>query len=390
VCRQGGSAEPRLLASLGRMRRLLISSALLAALGTGTMALRADDSGAAPASISIAGGTPAAAGAYPWQAALISSQAPQRPNAYQRYFFCGGTLIEPRRILTAAHCVVGVNPGQIDVLVGGLRMNNPEMKRIHVSRIAADPNYNLRTSNPGSDVAILRLARPVPAIAPLPLISGAEAGTLAPGSPVRAVGWGQTSAKSTAPLNILRQADLRLVPDSRCTAVYSKVFHPGTQLCAGGTPGKGSCFGDSGGPLLVDDGAGGWRELGVVNAAASCVTDRFPQLYARVSALRGFALSTSPVYAAVNLRRPSIRGHFAVGSLLRCRRGAWSGRGVHFLYLWASKRRGHRSFSVIDGEDHRTMRLAQGDMHSRVVCLVGALNAGGLGIALSAPVHSHR
>jgi secreted trypsin-like serine protease len=372
------------------VRRLLIFSLLVALGGAAVLAVPSERSVAAPVSARIAGGTPAAAGAYPWQTALISATAPNRPSVYQRYFFCGGTLIAPRRILTAAHCVAGLSAGDVDVLVGGLRLDNPAMRRIHVSNVSTDPGYNFAADSSGSDVAIMRLSRAVTAVTPLPLITRAQANLLHPGSQVRAVGWGQTAFHSRAPLNTLRQADLKLVADGRCNQVYGAGFHQHTQLCAGATPGKGACFGDSGGPLLVSDGAGGWRQLGVVNLAASCVTNRFPQVFARVATLRGFALSPSPLYSPENHLRPSIHGRLHPGGRLACHQGRWSGRGIHFLYLWVVRRRGSGRFVLLPGAIHRAIHLQASDAGSRFQCLVAALNPGGLGIAVSRPVQARR
>ena len=106
----------------------------------------------------IIGGTPALAGDWPSIAALLTKS---EDNAFFAQF-CGGTLIAPRVVLTAAHCVVTnagvVSADSLDVTVGALDLRvTTRAERIAVSEITVHPDYDPRFHD--DDVALLTLAQ---------------------------------------------------------------------------------------------------------------------------------------------------------------------------------------------------------------------------------------
>lgn len=229
----------------------------------------------------IIGGENAAPGEAPWQAALMF--ADMSPGAGQ---FCGGALVGPRHVLTAAHCLVDVRARDIDVAVGIPSLSAIRAAdRIPVVSIDTHPTYDGSVSSPG-DVAVLTLARNAPG-ATMALHddpSGPPAGQAA-----RISGWGTRftdGAGNPAPdrPDVLQTADVVVSadPGAACGS-YGASFDSATMLCAG-VPGGGidACSGDSGGALTVQRG-GAPAIAGVVSWGTGCARAAFPGVYARVS-----------------------------------------------------------------------------------------------------------
>ncbi|MBX3714269.1 MAG: trypsin-like serine protease [Lysobacter sp.] len=171
----------------------------------------------------IVGGSFAPDGAYPWTAALLSSSGGQ---------FCGGSLIAPKWVVTAAHCsssAASVRVGSIDRTSGG--------QVIRVIRRINHPQYSTQ-----NDIALLELETPVSGITPI------TRGTSAPavGSTVRLLGWGQVTSPfgGDSGSRYLKMLDTAVLNRTTCSGTG-----PG-DLCFRGTTTATACKGDSGGPAL--------------------------------------------------------------------------------------------------------------------------------------------
>ncbi len=145
---------------------------------------------------------------------------------------CSGTLIAPRLVLTAAHCVAGASSSStLEVLLGS-DVTDPAAVLRRVAGVQVHPDY--RKDGDPADLALLLLAESAP-VAPIALNTTALDGSSV-GQSVRLVGFGQTRPTGdppgqkrfgTATLSEVQSTQLRIVP--------------GPSL---------SCHGDSGGPLL--------------------------------------------------------------------------------------------------------------------------------------------
>jgi hypothetical protein len=230
----------------------------------------------------IVGGQQAPKGAYPWMTALIMRG--QTPINGQ---FCGGALIHPQWVLSAAHCVEGMSASSLDVLVGGhdLRASG-EGARVAVSQIVIHPRFSTVKGALVNDVALLKLSRPLTGVPVLPLVDAVS--QVAPGTPVRGMGWGTTSEGGRLS-PILLQVDLNLVGLDEASQTYGGLS---AAHLAAGVPGGGrdTCQGDSGGPLVVSDGKGGWLHAGTVSFGDGCGRDGIPGIYGNTITYRSWIL----------------------------------------------------------------------------------------------------
>ncbi|CAF1120856.1 unnamed protein product [Adineta steineri] len=220
----------------------------------------------------VVGGVEAIPNSWPW---IVSLRV--------RDHFCGGTLIDTRHVLTAAHCLTGANPATLRVVAGlhqRLNLNTGRTQNIGVSRIFLHEQYSSRTH--ANDIAIIRLCQPVQLNAYVNLIClpGPDPQEL---SSVTVAGWGSTYYGSPLP-SALRQVTMQ-VTNAQAKASYPAYFNVQRQIGAGipYVGGKDSCQGDSGGPLMYNP-AGQWYLSGVVSFGMQCGHGNFPGVYTRTSA----------------------------------------------------------------------------------------------------------
>ncbi|MCG7985260.1 MAG: trypsin-like serine protease [Candidatus Thiodiazotropha lotti] len=225
----------------------------------------------------IIGGSPAESNAYPWMTALISKTDSEQ--------FCGGSLIDERWVITAAHCVQSESAGDIQVYIGGLSLTDRSDGEIHdISYIYIHPDYG-----DDHDLALLRLAEPS-SKQPITMSSREFDNGLTDGSNLIVTGWGLTSKDENATGSFeLLKADVPLRNHTQCVVNY--LDNDGTEItdnmiCAGSTDGtKDSCNGDSGGPLMALDGENKLNLLGIVSFGSieGCANASLPGVYTRVS-----------------------------------------------------------------------------------------------------------
>lgn len=239
---------------------------------------------ALPASASaVVGGNAVRTGAYPFVVAVGDGEGPM----------CGGTLIAPSVVLTAAHCVAGLvgQPGQVQVLAGSTRISADLAEEaaaghlVQVTAVYVHPKFSPRSMH--YDAALLILARPVSGVRTLSL---ATSSPLA-GSTVSAAGWGETRQGGPTSPGHLRSVSLKVGTTQACrrgNAVLGDYFAP-SMLCAG-NPGRDTCSGDSGGPL-VGQSDGHLALVGITSFGVGCARSGHPGVYTRAAAIRGWVLA---------------------------------------------------------------------------------------------------
>lgn len=234
---------------------------------------------------SVVGGRPVAVGDHSWAVALASRDRFGDTRSGQ---FCGGAVVGPRTVLTAAHClstrVLGVDRRKVTdlrVISGRKDLTGDAGRETPVAEVWVNPGYDRRTN--AGDVAVLTLADPLTTVRP---VEPAGAGDPAydPGTGATVYGWGDTRGDGSY-ADALHAAHVQVLPDRTCSRAYpgsaAGAFRPASMLCAGVPEGgRDACQGDSGGPLVADG-----RLIGLVSWGTGCGERGRPGVYTRVSAV---------------------------------------------------------------------------------------------------------
>ncbi|XP_052867409.1 CLIP domain-containing serine protease B4-like [Anopheles cruzii] len=241
----------------------------------------------------VVGGQPTQLDEFPWTA-LIEYQKP----GGQYGFHCGGSLINQRYIVTAAHCINAVprtwKPYRVRLGEWDLGSSTdceadfcaPSPIDLDIEQIIVHPAYDSRDAANLNDIALIRFKRNVQysdVIRPicLPLSTSIRNRNYV-GLSSYAAGWGKTETASASDKKL--KVELHITGLNDCAQVYSRggIYLQSSQMCAGGVRGKDTCSGDSGGPLMRQI-SGNWYLYGVVSfGPQKCGTAGVPGVYTNV------------------------------------------------------------------------------------------------------------
>jgi trypsin len=261
---------------------------------------------AAPAD-RIAGGSKTQIRRWPWQVSI-------RYRPIDRHN-CGGSLVAPKVVVTAAHCVtLGLNRNfqpakDFEVVTGRTRLSS-DRGRVHALAdyywfVDADgvPLWDPDTA--AWDVVFMVLSSRADQRT-IKIAGPGEEAVWAPGRRAFVTGWGTTSETSEKSSDVLRQGAIKMISDSACDDYYGPILHPDVMVCAGRPAGGvDACSGDSGGPLVVPVARGDFRLVGDTSFAEGCARPGVPGVYGR--------LASDPIRSALGNGIKAIAGDNVIG-----------------------------------------------------------------------------
>ena len=293
-----------MIATASSLSRVLKIAATLLVLAAGPLHAQESPAAADEDGGRVIGGKPAARGKWPWQVKIFAPD-PEHRGRFGGH--CGGSLIAPHWILTAAHCVTNGRSGRQDLfardllIVEGkskidrvLSVDSPDSAGLAVEKVIIHPEFDRKIF--ANDIALLKLSVPAVSKPAALAAAGDEAIVEQPGRKAVVTGWGYVKADhgwddKYLPTE-LQEVELPIASREDCRAGYrdsSMRMNPIDQrnVCAGyAKGGKDACQGDSGGPLVAQKPDRSWVQIGVVSWGAGCAEANHYGVYTRVAAFR--------------------------------------------------------------------------------------------------------
>lgn len=241
-----------------------------------------DQCGIAKVEPRIVSGEVAKKDAWPWQISLY----------YNGQFMCGGSILSPRWVLTAAHCVDGFDYRGYQIVLGDYNRKtvDGDEQVYRAVRAFHHPDW-MRPSELNNDMALIELDKPAVFNDHVQPICLPDADSEIPaGTQCYITGWGQHDiGQSGPPALVLKQALLTTVSQNTCYNMNTRnlgIRVTNHMICAGKGPNDptSGCHGDSGGPFVCRENSGRWVLRGSVSwGSGYCRSSEAYTVFAKIS-----------------------------------------------------------------------------------------------------------